>query len=51
MTQQRQLTEHKTFAHPDETRTFPHGRAEILNIGNGTVEDLDALFDGRLIDE
>ena len=43
MTQQRQHTEHKTFAHPDETRSFPHGRAEILNIGNGTV--------GRLVFE
>jgi len=43
MTQQRQLTEHKTFSRPDETRSFPHGRAEILNIGNGTV--------GRLVFE
>jgi len=43
MTVHRQLTEHKTFAHPDETRSFPHGRAEILNIGNGTV--------GRLVFE
>jgi quercetin dioxygenase-like cupin family protein len=33
----RQNTEHKTFAHPDETRAFPHGRAEILKIGNGEV--------------
>lgn len=34
-------SEHKSFASPDETRTFGHGRAEVLNIGGGTV--------GRLI--
>ncbi len=30
-------TEHKTFATPDETREFPRGRAEILNVGDGAV--------------
>ena len=30
-------SEHKTFAKPDEIREFPHGKAEILNIGGGTV--------------
>ncbi|HTP24106.1 MAG TPA: cupin domain-containing protein [Anaeromyxobacteraceae bacterium] len=30
-------SEHKTFAKPDETREFPSGKAEILNIGSGTV--------------
>ncbi len=30
-------SEHKTFAKPDETRVFPHGKAEILKIGGGTV--------------
>ena len=30
-------TEHKSFAKPDETRNFPHGRAEILKIGGGEV--------------
>jgi hypothetical protein len=30
-------TEHKTFGSPDETREFPNGRAEILNIGGGPV--------------
>ena len=30
-------TEHKTFAKPDETRSFPRGRAEILKIGGGQV--------------
>jgi hypothetical protein len=30
-------TEHKTFGSPDETREFPHGRAEILNVGGGEV--------------
>jgi hypothetical protein len=30
-------TEHKTFGSPDETREFPNGRAEILNISGGQV--------------
>jgi hypothetical protein len=30
-------SERKTFSKPDETREFPHGRAEILNIGGGAV--------------
>lgn len=29
--------EHKGFGTPDETREFPHGRAEILNVGGGQV--------------
>ncbi len=36
-------TEHKSFGTPDETRQFPNGRAEILNVGGGEV--------GRLIFE
>jgi hypothetical protein len=35
--------EHKGFHTPDETREFPHGRAEILNVGGGQV--------GRLVFE
>jgi len=27
----------KNFNTPDEVRTFPHGRVELVNIGNGTV--------------
>ena len=34
---ERHDTEHKSFATPDETRSFPHGAAEILNIGGGQV--------------
>jgi hypothetical protein len=30
-------TEHRSFEAPDETREFPRGRAEILNIGGGEV--------------
>jgi hypothetical protein len=30
-------SEHKTFAAPDESREFPNGVAEILNIGGGAV--------------
>ena len=30
-------TEHKSFGVPDETREFPHGKAEILSIGGGEV--------------
>jgi len=29
--------EHKSFAKPDETREFPGGKAEILNVGGGSV--------------
>jgi len=29
--------EHPDFATPDETRTFAHGRAEILNTASGAV--------------
>jgi hypothetical protein len=30
-------TEHKSFTAPDETREFPKGRAEILDVGGGQV--------------
>ena len=30
-------TEHKTFSTPDETREFPHGKVELLNVGDGSV--------------
>ncbi len=36
-------TEHKAFANPDETREFPHSRAEIVNLGGSPV--------GRLVFE
>jgi hypothetical protein len=36
-------TEHRSFQAADETREFPHGRAEILRIGGGEV--------GRLVFE
>jgi hypothetical protein len=36
-------TEHRSFQNPDETRTFPNGRAEIVTIGGGEV--------GRLVFE
>jgi mannose-6-phosphate isomerase-like protein (cupin superfamily) len=29
--------EKKSFASSDETRAFPHGKAEIINIGDGIV--------------
>ena len=38
-----QETEHRSFQAPDETREFPHGRAEIVKIGGGEV--------GRLVFE
>jgi len=40
---ERHETEHKTFQAPDETREFPNGHAEILNVGGGEV--------GRLVFE
>ena len=30
-------TEHKSFAKPEEVREFPHGRAEILTLGESPV--------------
>jgi len=33
----RQETEHKSFASPSETREFPNGRAEILDIGGAEI--------------
>jgi quercetin dioxygenase-like cupin family protein len=32
--------EHKKFGSPDETRTFPKGKVELLNIGGGVVGKL-----------
>ena len=36
-----QVTEHKSFETPDEVRTFPNGRVEILRVGGAEI--------GRLI--
>jgi hypothetical protein len=33
----RHVTEHKSFAKPDETREFPRGRAEVLKVAGGDV--------------
>jgi hypothetical protein len=30
-------TEHKSLNNPDEVRTFPHGKVDIIQIGGGTV--------------
>jgi hypothetical protein len=38
-----QTTEHKSFAAPDDVREFPHGRAEIVKIGDTEI--------GRLVFE
>jgi hypothetical protein len=32
-----QQTEHRDFAKPDETRTFDHGRIELLTVGGGAI--------------
>ena len=37
MTQTTQETQHKSFESPDETRPFPHGQAEILNVGGSEI--------------
>ena len=29
--------EHRAFVQPDEVREFPHGRADIVKVGNGEV--------------
>jgi hypothetical protein len=39
----KEKTEHRSFQAADETRVFPHGHAETLNIGGGQV--------GRLVFE
>ena len=39
----KQATEHRSFQTPDETRAFPNGRAELVNIGDAQV--------GRLVFE
>lgn len=31
------IFEHKKFENPDEVRTFPHGRVEILNMKEGVI--------------
>ena len=33
----RQETEHKSFSSPSETREFPHGKAEILEVGGTEI--------------
>jgi hypothetical protein len=38
---ERHETERKSFGTPDETREFPNGKAEILNIGGGEVGRLE----------
>jgi hypothetical protein len=37
MSDDRRVTEHRTYEAPDEVREFPHGRLEILKIGGGEV--------------
>ena len=37
MTMLMQRTEHKSFGTPDEVRSFPNGRAEILKVGGVEV--------------
>jgi hypothetical protein len=32
-----QTTEHRSFVTPDETREFPHGKAEILQVGDAEI--------------
>ena len=32
-----QQTEHRSFGTPDEVRAFPHGRAEIVKMGDGEI--------------
>jgi hypothetical protein len=32
-----QKTEHKTFTRPDEVRTFPNGKADIVRVGGAEI--------------
>ena len=31
------VAEHKAFAAPDETRTFPHGKVDLITIGGSEI--------------
>ena len=37
MNDRMQITEHKSFAMPDDVRQFPRGRAEILHVGGADI--------------
>jgi hypothetical protein len=37
MNETAQQTQHKSFQAPDETREFPLGKAEILNVGDAEI--------------
>lgn len=37
MTTVMQVTEHKSFEKPEEVRTFPNGKAEILHVGGADI--------------
>ena len=37
MRNQDQVTEHKSFTRPEEVRSFPNGKAEILSIGGAEI--------------
>jgi hypothetical protein len=37
MTVTQQRTEHREFSSPDETRTFDHGRLELLSVGGSDI--------------
>ena len=43
------VTEHKSFEAPDETREFSNGRAEILSVGGSEVGRLVLQLRNRLI--
>ena len=35
--QDHHVAEHRTFAAPDETRTFPHGKVDLITIGGSEI--------------
>jgi hypothetical protein len=43
-----QSTEHRSFGQPDETRSFPHGRAEIVRVGQAEAPHFQYHVSGRL---
>ena len=32
-----QITEHRRYAEPDEVREFPHGKVEIIKLGDAEI--------------
>ena len=43
-----QKTEHKSFAHPEERRDFPHGHADIIDVSHHRLFSSPSVQDAQL---